>query len=82
LCFSHYPKKIGDIGGYGLLAKYKNSLYSMLTSIYPEHTWNRAKLNRTPKKLWENDQRKFIQYAEAELTIKELSDWYKVTGKV
>jgi hypothetical protein len=74
-----------NIGGAKLLNKYKDSPLRMLSTIYPEYDWLPWKFNEPcPPNYWEsvNNQRKFIDWAGKQLSVKEMSDWYKVSKMV
>ena len=73
-----------DLGGRGLLLRYKDSPSTMLSAVFPEHTWHEWKFQQTPKHFWESskNRRKFMEWASNELKIKDLSDWYRVTSQV
>jgi hypothetical protein len=77
-------KDFSSKGGGGLLHKYDDSLFDILSTLYPEHEWIPWKFVRVPRSTW-NDENKIKKYLEAigkELGIKELSDWNKVTTRV
>ena len=67
-----------------LAKKYNNSLYHMLSSLFPEYDWLPWMFAKAPKNYWNdvNTRQKYVKYVERELGIKEMSDWYKVTQKV
>ncbi len=56
----------------------------MLSTIFPDYNWLPWKFNRAPQLFWNdvNNQKKFVKWAENELNIKEMGDWYKVTRRV
>jgi hypothetical protein len=73
------------VGGSGLLAnKYNNSLFLLLSTIFPDFEWIPWKFIQCPRNFWdkEENQKKFIDWAGKQLKIKEMSDWYNVTQKV
>jgi hypothetical protein len=67
-----------------LQKKYNGSPSLLLSTVYPEHNWLPWKFALCPKNYWEDDknQRKFIEWAEKQFNIKEMSDWYNITHKV
>ena len=67
-----------------ILPNYKHSVYNLLSSTYPEYDWLPWKLEKCTPEFWEdaNNQRKFVQWVENELKIKEKSDWYNVDFRV
>lgn len=68
----------------GLLQRYKNSMASLLSAMYPNHNWLPWKWDRCPKKFWDdvNNKKKFLDWAGKQLGINEPKDWSKVTHKV
>jgi hypothetical protein len=77
-------KDFFDLGGNSLLKKYNGSTSLLLSAIYPEYEWLPWKFDRCPVSFWDdvNNQRKFVDWAEKQLNIQEMSDWYKITAKV
>jgi hypothetical protein len=56
----------------------------LLADVYPDYTWLPWKFTAIPRNYWENiqNQRKSVDWAAAQLNIKEMSDWYKITNAV
>ena len=52
--------------------------------MYPEYEWLPWKFVRVPRGFWAdtNNQKKFLNWAQNELGIKNYTDWYKVTPTV
>jgi hypothetical protein len=52
--------------------------------MYPDFKWLPWKFVGCPPNYWENEENRinFVKWAEKELKIKEIKDWYKVTSKV
>jgi hypothetical protein len=77
-------KDLLDIGGYPILKEYNNSLFSLLSSVYPQYNLLPWKFEKRPQNFWEDTkiQRNFIEWAGKQFNIKEMSDWYKVSVKV
>jgi hypothetical protein len=77
--------------GYGLLShKYRNSIASALSSIYPEHNWKIWKFHRVPRSFWKQKttQRAFLDDCAVTLGLwdsadgrKALEKWYHVDPK-
>jgi hypothetical protein len=76
---------LADLGGFSLLKnKYNESVSLLLTTVYPNYDWLPWKFSIIPSNCWDDMKNHctFIHWAEKELKIKEMSDWYKVTQKV
>jgi hypothetical protein len=75
-------KDIKDLGGIGLFRKYRFSMHDMLQSVYPEHEWLPWKFAEIPHLYWKDvkHQKRFLEWAFKELSLKEMSDWYGVTA--
>ncbi len=74
-----------DLGGKHLLQDlYNNSLFNLLSTVYPDYDWLPWRFDRCPKDFWSNvnNQIKFVKWAANELKIKEMNDWFKITYKV
>jgi hypothetical protein len=82
--FSHFFKSVRDLGGGSLLKMYKDSLSHTLQDVYPENEWLPWKFRVTPSSYWDDiaNQKEFMTWAEKQLNIRELSDWYKVSATV
>jgi hypothetical protein len=76
-------KDLQDIGGSGLVLKYKD-FSSLFSTLFPEYKWLPWEFTAVPITHWEdvNNQIKWMKWAEKQLNIKEPSDWYKITHKV
>ena len=69
----------------GLFANnYSSSPYKLLSSVFPEYDWLPWKFSRVPKGFWPElaNQRKFVEWAAKQLNVKQMSDWYSITGEV
>lgn len=67
-----------ELGGAGLLNKYKNSMFLLLTGIYPEHKWLPWRFG-----VWDDQTcEQFVKYVEKEVGMKDKSGWYDVKNKV
>jgi hypothetical protein len=78
-------KDFCEIGGESILrVKYRYSLYALLSAIYPDYQWLPWKFINCPRNWWDDkkNQKKFMDWAAQQLSIKEDNDWYKVTYKV
>ena len=75
-------QSLTDLGGGSLLNT--TSLYSLLSTIYPDFDWLPWKFDTCPHRYFEdiNNQKKFIEWAKNELKIKEINDWFRVSNKV
>jgi hypothetical protein len=69
-------KDIAQKGGSALVNKYGGSLFKMLNSIYPAHTWNESSFNTV-----QSNEKKFLIWLSDQLGLKTLDDWYQVTVK-
>ena len=76
-------KTIERLGGRALLSAYKTSMFSLLFSIYPEYDWLPWKFTNLVKKSWKDPTVvvKAVAFAEQALSLKNKTDWYKVTKK-
>ena len=56
----------------------------MMPLVYPEYEWLPWKFYKLPNNYWDNikNHRKFMDWAEKQLGIKEKSDWYKILLQV
>jgi hypothetical protein len=81
-----YKLQITDLkknGAKGLLAKYNNSLYKLLSTIYPEYDWKPWLFQRVPRSYWANldNQKKYLEWIKIKFNIQKFDDWYKLTAK-
>lgn len=62
----------------------KSSPYLLLKAVYPDYEWLPWKFTKSPSKLWDdpNNQFKFIKWAENQLKVEKVSDWYNIPYKV
>jgi hypothetical protein len=74
---------LNKIGGEGLL-KYNDTLYTLLSRVYPEFEWLPWKFGNCPPSFWKDlkNQRNFMEWVGKQLNVNEMEDWYKVTHKV
>jgi hypothetical protein len=83
---TYFKLKFKDLENLGTLLKtvYSGSLYSLLSTVYPEYNWLPWKLKQVSKGFWNNiaNQRNFVDWAGSQLQIKEMSDWYEVYLRV
>lgn len=71
------------LGGSGILKHYDGSLSNLLSLNYPEYDWLPWRFAQLQKNFWTiNHQKNFIKWAERELKITNMSDWYKITTRV
>ncbi len=66
------------------LIKTKPNYFDLFAEVYPEYDWLPWKLERSPKRFWDDTKsvRKYMDWAGKELNVKEMSDWYNVTTTV
>ena len=71
-------------GGASLLRLYHDSPPLLITSVFPEHNWMMWRFKVVPKGYWqdEKNQRKFMEWLQNKLELKNWEDWYSVTRKV
>eukprot|EP01118_Nematostelium_gracile_P006691 TRINITY_DN2154_c0_g1_i1.p1 TRINITY_DN2154_c0_g1~~TRINITY_DN2154_c0_g1_i1.p1 ORF type:complete len:503 (+),score=96.97 TRINITY_DN2154_c0_g1_i1:89-1597(+) len=76
-------RKIYDVGGAALLQRYQNSPSKMVTSMFPEHTWDLLKFHKMPKGLWDDMvwQKQFLNNVQYQLKMTSMEDWYHVTAQ-
>ncbi len=78
-------KEIISLGGGGLLtSKYNSSAMLLITTIFSEYEWLPWKFKCCPLHYWDdkNNHKLFMNWVANQLNVKEMNDWYKVTGKV
>jgi hypothetical protein len=63
-------------GGHGILRACDNSLYKLLTHVYPEYSWLPWKFARN---LTDDAS---VEFVARELNVREMSDWYKIKAEV
>ena len=64
--------------------RYGGSPFNFLIAMYPDYPWQEWKFIKAPKGYWDIDENqiKFVKWAEIALSIKETSDWYNVATNV
>lgn len=72
-------------GGKTLLRKF-HSTFDMLQHVYPKHEWLPWKFHHMKKKYWDdhwdkNQVKKLIDWLYNELHLRDIQDWYRVSGK-
>jgi hypothetical protein len=79
-----YDVNLHEIGGGGLLNKFKDNMPLLLDNFFPDYEWLPWKFRPCPKKYWSdvNNQKRFMDWAGKQLNVKEVSDWNKVSKKV
>jgi hypothetical protein len=62
---------------------YNCSLYSTLKELYPQHNWDPLKFSKVPNNYWAdtNTQRDALEKLGVQLGVKQLDDWYNISGK-
>ncbi len=57
---------------------------NLLSAHFPDYDWLPWKFPAVPNKYWQDskNQRNFLLWAEKQLKIKEMNDWYKITYEV
>jgi hypothetical protein len=70
------------LGGGHLINLYDSSPHKLLSGLFPEYDWLPWRLS--PLNFWNDkkNQRKFMDWVAKELSITDMSDWFKVTNKV
>jgi hypothetical protein len=81
-------KKIIEHGGAGILGKYGDSPFKLITSVYTDHSWNDSNFNvrksfefKLKPRDWDNLEKRIelVKYLAHEFHIKELNDWYRIS---
>ena len=74
---------MSELGGLVLLQQNENSLFKVLSRVFPEYNWIQWKFE-SEHEYWNKveNQREFMENAATELKIKEFNDWYKITNHV
>jgi hypothetical protein len=69
--------------GSELLARYENSPYTLVMSVFTDHKWNPSNFISKESQFWDSKekQRKFLEYLGTTLNLKGMDAWYKVTQK-
>jgi len=69
-----------DNSGSKLLKAFDDSLYKLLTTVYPSAKWQPWRFKTAPHGIWSDRdmQKKFLDWLAAELNLKSLEDWYAV----
>ena len=78
-----YQVTVKDVvakGGGGLMQFCRNSLFTMLASHYPDHTWTPWKFHQVPKRYWKEvaNQKDCVERIGKELEVRSLEDWYGI----
>ena len=72
-------------GGSRLLSRFGNSMFGMLSAVYPEFAWDPLKFAKAPQKYWKSlaNQRKFMEEVRVKIGIPsgEYESWYKVSNR-
>jgi len=65
-------------GGAALLALSSNSLYELLSAVYPEVDWLPWKFTTSQKVAWRDPKvlRKAVDFVEKSLSLRKPEDWY------
>jgi len=65
------------------LAHYNNSVFALLSSIYPDSEFLPFLFHSPPKGLWDNkdNHSKYLNYLGGKLGFKTREDWYKLTRR-
>ena len=69
-------------GGRGVLTFYKDSIYDMLSKIYPNYKWEPWRFKRAPRKLFSdpNEIKAALNFVEKQLMFSSLEDWYRISN--
>lgn len=72
--------EIKSRGGDSLLNLYEGSLAKLLSTLYPDHSWQTWRLDKVDSEFWsqKGNQRNYMDWLAKELGIKHLEDWYAV----
>lgn len=75
-------KDFTALGGDVLLKKYNNSIFRVLSTMYPEYEWMPWYSTKCPSGYWDDFKNimKFMENLAVVLNIKEMKDWYKITS--
>ena len=75
-------KALAGVGGEPLLLKYGNTMYSLLSKLFPEHPWLAFKFGHAPRGYWASteNQRAFLEDLAPKLQIdkEHLDGWYRI----
>ena len=73
----------GFEGGESILKANKDSLYKILSTVYPEHTWLPWKFDQS-KTYWSDSSnwKQVLEFIGQELNIKEMNDWSQIKTEV
>jgi hypothetical protein len=69
-------------GGSFLSSKFGDSIYKLVASLYPNHTFLEWKFDRSPRSFWVSkaNRKKFMDWVKQQLNISTPSMWYTVTS--
>ena len=75
-------KAITENGGAGLLARYNNSPYLLLRTVFPEIEFHPWQFKHLPKNLWKDDREiaNLVNYVDKAANIAKAEDWYRVSS--
>jgi hypothetical protein len=76
-------QQVHNLGGAGLLShQYEDSVWRLLTTVYPSHDWQEWRFTRVPVGFWDDPkgQHKFLSHVAKLHGIKSMSDWYRLTS--
>ena len=67
--------------GRGIIKIFNDSVYELLSQLYPQENWIPWKFTQSPNYFWNDikNQRKFFDYIKNDFNIKTNEDWYKIT---
>jgi len=76
-------RKVQELGGAGLLAKFGGSLVEALKSAYPERTFHVWRFDKVPVGFWSDEShvQEYLKWLMSELNLFHMEDWYNVTPK-
>lgn len=65
----------------GVLRLYKDSIYEMLRSVYPQYQWVPWKFHQMPRQIFKDDGilQDALRHVEVELRVTEPEDWYRIS---
>jgi hypothetical protein len=68
-------------GGHHLFQYYKESVYDILKSTFPEHEWIPWKFHMVSKGFWKDNsnQRWFMDWLGKQIGIEHYEDWYRIS---
>lgn len=82
-CYNITAQQIAQHGGHRLLSLYKSSPAEIMTTLFPQHQWDKWKFTRSPKLWWKksSDQRQLMDRLKQQFGWTTYEDLYNLTSE-